>query len=200
MSQHAHLQTTLARTFQLRREEGSLLVLATLHREPCIPPSTSSPRSRSFAYSGARHRRGPFGVVIPRPAFAAEFTDQQAQEFAAVWLRRHPYIDALQMSVSIERHLSRIFPAHPRSLASVLIPRHITPSRKGRGPWRFCGTSGSAFFGLLPQPGALGPRSKKCTLGLGSGAHSRRFAQECPEGNPGKFKQEKFQWHSTKTT
>ena len=32
---------------------------------------------------------------------------------------------------------------------------------------------------------------KKTPLGLGSGAHSRRFAQECPEGNPGKFKQEK---------
>jgi hypothetical protein len=27
------------------------------------------------------------------------------------------------------------------------------------------GTAGSAFSGLLPQPGALGPRSRKCTLG-----------------------------------
>jgi hypothetical protein len=28
---------------------------------------------------------------------------------------------------------------------------------------------------------------------------SRRFAQECPEGNPGKYKQGETQWHSTKT-
>jgi hypothetical protein len=30
-----------------------------------------------------------------------------------------------------------------------------------------CGTSGSAFSGLLPQPSALGPHSRKCTLGTG---------------------------------
>ncbi len=30
-----------------------------------------------------------------------------------------------------------------------------------------CGTSGSAFSGLLPQPSALGPRSGKCALGTG---------------------------------
>jgi hypothetical protein len=41
----------------------------------------------------------------------------------AVWLHRHPYIGALQTSVYLERQFSRIFPAHPRSLASVLIPR-----------------------------------------------------------------------------
>jgi hypothetical protein len=40
---------------------------------------------------------------------------------------------------------------------------------------------------------------KKTPLGLGSGAHSRRFAQECPEGNPGKYKQGETPWHSTKT-
>jgi hypothetical protein len=40
---------------------------------------------------------------------------------------------------------------------------------------------------------------KKAPLGLGSGAHSRRFAQECPEGNPGKYNQGEKQWRSTKT-
>jgi hypothetical protein len=29
---------------------------------------------------------------------------------------------------------------------------------------------------------------------------SRRFAQECPEGNSGKYKQGETTWHSTKTT
>ena len=40
---------------------------------------------------------------------------------------------------------------------------------------------------------------KKTPLGLGSWAHSRRFAQECPEGNPGKYNQGELTWHSTKT-
>jgi hypothetical protein len=40
---------------------------------------------------------------------------------------------------------------------------------------------------------------KKTPLGLGSGAHSRRFAQECPEDNPGKYNQGETSWHSTKT-
>ena len=44
-----------------------------------------------------------------------------------------------------------------------------------------CGTSGSAFAGLLPQPSALGPHSGKSTLGTWERGTSRRFAQECPE-------------------
>jgi hypothetical protein len=40
---------------------------------------------------------------------------------------------------------------------------------------------------------------KSTPSALGSGAHSRRFAQECPEGNPGKYKQGELTWHSTKT-
>ena len=118
----------------------------------------------------------------------------------AVWLHRHPYIGALQTNVSIERQFSRIFPAHPRSLARrfsrATSPRHAQTAR--RGP-RFCGLRASAFPGLLPQPDALGPHSGKCSSCLGSGAHSRRFAQECPEDNPGKYNKGELTWHSTKT-
>ena len=38
----------------------------------------------------------------------------------AVGLHRHPFIGAIQIGVSIERQFSRIFPAHPRSLARCL--------------------------------------------------------------------------------
>jgi hypothetical protein len=38
----------------------------------------------------------------------------------AAWLHRHPFICAFQIGVSIERQFSRIFPAHPRSLARCL--------------------------------------------------------------------------------
>ncbi len=52
----------------------------------------------------------------PRPV--PDTSDRSATRFY-----RHPYIDALQTGLLIERHLSRISPAFPRSLASVLIPR-----------------------------------------------------------------------------
>jgi len=54
-----------------------------------------------------------------------------------IWLRccliasASLYMDALQTRISIERHFSRLFPAFPRSLASVLIPRPITPRHNG---------------------------------------------------------------------
>jgi hypothetical protein len=40
---------------------------------------------------------------------------------------------------------------------------------------------------------------KRHRLALGSGAHSRRFAHECPERNPGKYETGEKQWHSMKT-
>jgi len=89
----------------------------------------------------------------------------------------------------------RIFPAHPRSLASVLIPR---PAARRDSAF-------SAFRKSLRQKRndrrkkRFSEPSENASLGLGSGAHSRRFAQECPEGNPGKYKQGETQWHSTKT-
>jgi hypothetical protein len=71
------------------------------------------------------------------------------------------------------------------------------------------GTVRLCFFGFQKILSAISAKSaegkdfpnlpKKRRLALGSGAHSRRFAQECPEGNPGKYKQGETQWHSTKT-
>jgi len=128
----------------------------------------------------------------------------------AVWFDRHPYIGALQTGVSIERQFSRIFPAHPRSLASVLIPRPAA---------RRCSASFATANALLVWVSKQKPPAQQSArltargagevflrslrrkhIGLGSGAHSRRFAQECPEGIPGKYNQGEKQWHSTKTT
>jgi hypothetical protein len=102
----------------------------------------------------------------------------------------------------------RIFPAHPRSLASVLIPRPAalavllrtscalrvwvskqkSTAQQARGYGPECGRD---FSSEPPQKARLRPWER---------AHSRRFAQECPEGNPGKYKQGETRWHSTKTT
>jgi hypothetical protein len=117
----------------------------------------------------------------------------------AVGCDRHPGRDAsLQTDVSVECHFSCISPAFPRSLASVLIPRpaaqRVSASHCVRPP-------GFGFQKIFVQRTQkdFSNLPKKTPLGLGSGAHSRRFAQECPEGNPGKYKQGETPWHSTKT-
>lgn len=97
-------------------------------------------------------------------------------------------------------HFSRIFPARPRSLASVLIPRPSALAvllllRRPRGfrlSENLLGkeTGTQKDFPNLPKKHAFGTRER---------GTSRRFAQECPEGNPGKYRQGETQWHSTKT-
>jgi hypothetical protein len=199
---HTSIQTIPADIFQSQRAASLLPALAAPTLELCSSPSTSSPRHRSFAWQGAEDDGERTAWSTHSLLLQPDRWETTGYVSTAVRLHRHPERRAvLDASVSVQCHPSSYFPAHPRSLASVLIPRHITPVRNERVPGpRFCGTSGSAFSGLLPQPDALGPRSRKCTFGLGSGAHSRRFAQECPEGNPGKYKQGETKWHSTKTT
>ena len=116
----------------------------------------------------------------------------------AAWLHRHPFICAFQIGVSIERQFSRIFPAHPRSLASVLIPRPAA-RRVSASASPPCGFRLSENLVCNEHKRDFPNLPKKTPLGLGSWAHSRRFAQECPEGNPGKYNQGELTWHSTKT-
>ena len=178
MTQQPHMRTILAPTSQTRREAGLLHTLATPGLTSCISPSTRSHFFRSFAWSYATESAKPFSTIRPLTALIAEARTIEHKGRSAFWLRRRPYRTALQMGVPIERQFSPYFPCLP------------SVTRLGADPAP-CGTAGSAFSGLLPQPDALGPRSRKCTLGTWERGTSRRFAQECPEGNPGKYKQEK---------
>jgi hypothetical protein len=106
------------------------------------------------------------------------------------------YIDAHQQGVSVERHFSPYFPC----LSLV--------TRFGAYPAP-CGTTRLCFFGFQKIFSArtrkkrgkqrFSEPSEKAPLGTWERGTSRRFAQECPEGNPGKYKQGETQWHSTKT-
>jgi hypothetical protein len=201
VSWRAQERTKRERTYQRSCCSRSLPAFADPGRRLCNRPSTPSPQYRPFAWrdgkDDAKHRNARSTDSLLSQPEAWRTTSSGS---TAVRLHLHPYIGALQRSVSIERQFSPIFPAHPRSLARCLSratsPRHATIALQGP---RFCGLRASAFPGLLPQPGALGPHSGKCSSCLGSGAHSRRFAQECPEGTPGKYKQGETSWHSTKT-
>jgi hypothetical protein len=198
VSRRAQKRTTQPRTSQLRRAASLFLAPTAPELELCNSPSIPSPIDRFFAWQGAEANGERTAWFTHCLLLQPDRWRTRAYSSIAVRLRRHPERHtALHASVSVQRHLSRIFPAFPRSLASVLIPRPAatarlcffgfqkifsTTSRNERGKKRFS------------EP------SENASLGLGSGAHSRRFAQECPEGNPGKYKQGETQWHSTKTT
>jgi hypothetical protein len=200
MSRRTHMQTTRARISQSRREAGHLFTLAAPTLEPCDSPFTPSPRYRSFAWQDAEdntdHRRAWF---THSPPLQPDTWQAAANGSLVARLQRRPFGDGLQQRVSIERHLSRISPAHPRSLA-----RCFSRARRHSAfCFGFAALMGFGFQKIFCAKSAkkISRTFRKSTpSALGSGAHSRRFAQECPEGNPGKSKQEKFQWHSTKTT
>ncbi len=85
------------------------------------------------------------------------------------------------------------FPSSPSVTRSVLIPRPAA-RRVSASPLRApCGFRLSENLCCKEQKRKkdFPNLPKKRRLALGSGAHSRRFAQECPEGNPGKYRQEK---------
>jgi hypothetical protein len=94
------------------------------------------------------------------------------------------------MIVAVEHQFSCIFPAHPRSLASVLIPR---PAARRVSASAYAALRVSVFKKSLCNERKKIFRTfrKRHRLALGSEAHSRRFAQECPEANPGKYNKEK---------
>lgn len=201
MSGRAQMRAMPKRTSQILRGDDLILALAGPTRRVCNWPSTPSPQYRFLS------RRGRDDASFREP-WSTHFLLLQQETGQAIKrrvsvarLHRHPYIGALQTSVSIELQFSRISPAFPRSLASVLIPRPAALGVLLRSPWRT--PSGSGFPNKnLPRniraaaaqtAGEIFLRSlrRKHAFGLGSGAHSRRCAQECPEGNSGKYTQEK---------
>ena len=188
MRPQASIQTILAHSAQRTGGEGLLLVPDHPVRRLVISPPRQSPPLRPFAWRQAA-RDGSLAVrsthsLLLQPDSVA--SDQRVCVRAVASSSLH---GRLQADVSIERQFSRIFPAHPRSLASVLIPRPA--ARRGSASaappcgFRLSKNLCAANAKRFSEP------SGKAPLGLGSGAHSRRFAQECPEGNPGKYTKEK---------
>ncbi len=196
MNRRAQTRTILTRTSQPRRAASLLLAPTAPALELCSSTSTSSPRLRSFAWQGAEDDGERMAWFTHFLLLQPDRWRARAYSSAAVRLHRHPERYAvLHASVSVKRHPSSYFPCSP------------SVTRLGAYPAP-CGTARlafSAFRKSFRQDRKSAERKdfpnlpKMRRWALGSGAHSRRFAQECPEGNPGKYKQGETQWHSTKT-
>ncbi len=156
----------LSSTIRRTNEEVSL-------RPP--PPSSlaSSARSQRVIRAEFCGRRS-----WPTLCLLSGIRGRQQEGSSAASLRLRPLASTLQMIVAVERQFSCIFPAQPRSLASVLIPRPAA-------------LRVLLFPDSSPNQMRWVPTPEKAASALGSEAHSRRFAQECPEANPGKYNKEK---------
>ena len=192
MSRQTHIPTILARTSQPRIEASLLLALAALDEDPHTSPSAVSPFSRFFARQEAGGTTVPPGAVHPLTAFVAGRGGWRTQGvFYCPVATASDAPCTLQTSVSVELHLSRIFPAHPRSLASVLTPRPAA-RRVSASAAPPCGLRLSEnLCAKNKNAKRFSEPSVKAPLGTWERGTSRRFAQECPEGNPGKYRQEK---------
>jgi hypothetical protein len=179
----------------------SLLALTAPEFTLCNLPARRAPKDRFLPWLDAnddendRSKRFAHSL-LSRPDLVAG-----GHKTAAVWLHRRSgrHGDSSDGCFRKAPFLP-YFPSFPSVTRSVLIPRpsarrvSASPMRAPKGfrlSKNLCAQDKNAKdFSNLP---------KKRHLALGSGAHSRRFAQECPEGNPGKYKQGETQWHSTKT-
>jgi hypothetical protein len=129
----------------------------------------------------------------------------QANITGSVWIssHRHPERHAtLQSGISAKRHFSRIFPAHPRSLASALIPR---PAARRCSASSLRTPFGSGFPkknlpAALALAGGIFLRSlrRKHISALGVGRLASLRARVF-RGQSGQIQTGEEQWHSTKT-
>jgi hypothetical protein len=196
VNRRGQTRTMLTRTSQPRRAANLLLTPTAPALELCNSPSIPSPPNRFFAWQGVEDDGERTVWLTHSLVLQPDLVETRGYGSAAAWLHRHPERHAvLHASVSVKRHPSSYFPCSP------------SVTRFGADPAP-CGTARLAFsaFRKSFRQERKGRRKKRfsepsenASLGLGSGAHSRRFAQECPEGNPGKYKQGETQWHSTKT-
>jgi hypothetical protein len=186
VSRQVRARAMLARTSQRARGDRSIPAIADPSRRRCNRPSIPSPQYRPFAWRDAEGDAKHWNVRSTRSLLLQpEAWQTTGYGSTAVWSHRHPYIGALQINVSIERQFSRIFPAHPRSLASVLFPRpaarRVSAShgperqrgnaRRGSGP---CALRVSAFRKSLCKERKKIFRTfrKRRRLALGAG-HTR---------------------------
>jgi hypothetical protein len=125
MSNGLQVRTLAALTSQSALEYRPLLVL---HDLSAVRRMLPTPRKSSFFKSFTRQGAGEvqrcqsvrFTRLLPLQPGRVE---SRPGIVAAGWSRRPGLDEPLQARFSVESHFSSISPAHPRSLASVLIPR-----------------------------------------------------------------------------
>ena len=199
MNRRAQTRTMLTRTSQPRRAASLLLTPAAPELGLCNSPSIPSPQNRFFAWQGVEDdgkRTAWFthSLLLQPGQWQASTSGP-----TAVRLHRHPERHGvLHAGVSVKHHPSSYFPCSPSVTRFGAYP---APCGTARLCFGFVALRVTAFRkSLCNERKKIFRTFVKAPLGTWERGTSRRFAQECPEGNPGKYKQGETQWHSTKTT
>jgi len=210
-------QTVPGRISQTPKETGRLFALVARTPELCSLYLTPSPKRRPFVLRGveddADHCRAWFTRtrLLQQDMWPAAANGSGAARSA-----KASFANGLQQKGFHRAPSPRIFPARPRSLARCL-SRATSPQRTAnvRQDPDSAAHRVLLFPASSPNQVRWVPTPENAPSALGAGhihhpgaqsAHargprySRRFAQECPEDNPGKSKQEKRSWHFMKTT
>ena len=199
MSRQVRTRAVLARTSQRVPGDSSIPALANPSRRLRNWPSIPSPQSRPFAWRDAEDDAKHWNARSTRYLLLhPEAWQATGYGSTAVQLHRHPYIGALQTSVSIERQFSRIFPAHPRSLARCLSRARRHGASLLRTP---CALWVSAFKKSLCNERKKIFRTfrKRRRLALGAGHTRVASRKSVPRAIRANTTKEKKQWHSTPT-
>jgi hypothetical protein len=201
VSRRVRVRAMLARTSQRIRGAESIPALSGAalgsHNWPSIP----SPQLMPFAWRDAEGDAKHWNLRSTRSLLLQPETWQTTGHGStAVWLHRHPYIGALQTGVYLERQFSRIFPAHPRSLASVLIPRPAARRVSASHSVRPVGFRLSKNLLCNERKKIFRTFRKRRRLALGAGHTRVASRKSVPRVIRANTTKEKTSWHSTKTT
>lgn len=203
MSSGRQIQTILSRISQSEIGNGFILPSPIRHwysaaRPPLRRRSIGSSHGRVLRTKRSIGRNGPSSLCFCSRSRGRH----QTRCFCCLGTMASLYIEALQTGVSGERQFSRIFPVHPRSLASVLSPR---PSALGV-LLRLCRPSGLGFqrkisLRLRPLRARFCLRSlrRKTRLRRLGAGHLASLRAGVSRGQYGLIQTGEKQWHSTKT-
>jgi hypothetical protein len=187
VSYQAHIQTILAHVSQWAADDGLLLVPDHSVRMLLISPLQQSPLLRPFAWRQTNDDDGSLTVWFTHSPLLQP--DLVASNYRVGWCSCVGILNRTPSGRCF--HRAPILPYFPCSPSVTRVGATPAP----------CGSCTALLFRLSENLFGKTPHrartkrfsepSENAPLGLGSGAHSRRFAQECPEGNPGKYTKEK---------
>jgi hypothetical protein len=177
VKRRAQTRTMLTRTSQPRRAASLFLAPTAPELELCNSPSIPSPIDRFFAWQGAEANGERTAWFAHCLLLQPDRRRTIAYSSVAVQLHWHPERHAvLHASVSVKRIPPRIFPAYPRSLALVLIPRPAALRVSASAYQPPCGFRLSENL-CAKNAKRFSEPSEKAPLGTWERGTSRRFAQ-----------------------
>jgi hypothetical protein len=195
VSHRAPIQTILTGTSQLMRGDGLLRVLGPVERTPDVSPLHRSSFFSSLASWQADYDAASLTVRFTHALLLQPVLVGSSYKVWSGVIASASSTGALQTDVSIERQFSRIFPAHPRSLARCL-------SRALRHGTALLFRLSENLFSKSPhrtRTKKILRTFRKCAVWPWERGTLASLRARVSRGQSGQIHQGEMTWHSTKT-